>query len=243
MVLTDSKAALAALLLLCSAASASAQSSPFGLSINYVSATGLSGNPLTCVQGGGNALFAPGGALALRRRGRPQQLHCSLRPILTVDDRTAFARLCRHAGSFFYVPKTSGCSSMHGFVTSGSFPAPDAVTAINFNLSAAAWRGGVTGGNQAASRFTTATLTGANFVWVPSAGAIVTFTLGSLAAGANGFFTYNLTGYSPSSGCSSSSHGNSFYLSSSTSAPSAYGIADSAGNYVRDASCGCSSLT
>ena len=129
---------------------------------------------------------------------------------------------------------------MHGFVTSGSFPAGDAVTAISFNLSAAAWRGGVTGGNQAVSRFTTATMTGANFVWVPSAGASVTFTLGSLAAGANGFFTYNLTGYSPSSGCSSSSPGNSFFTSTT---PSAYGIADSAGNYVRDASCSCSSQT
>ena len=125
---------------------------------------------------------------------------------------------------------------MHGFVTSGSFPAPDAVTAINFNLSAAAWRGGVTGGTQAVSRFTTATLTGANFVWVPSAGASVTFTVGSLAANSNGFFTYNLTGYTPSSGCSSSSPGNGFYTSpGSSSTPSAYGIADSASNYVRAA--------
>ena len=65
MVLTDSKAALAALLLLCSAASASAQSSPFGLSFTYVSgATGLSTAAAACAQGGGNALFAPGGALA-----------------------------------------------------------------------------------------------------------------------------------------------------------------------------------
>ena len=129
---------------------------------------------------------------------------------------------------------------MHGFVTAGSFPAPDAVTPISFNISAAAWRGGVTGGTQAVSRFTAGTMTGANFVWVPSAGASATFTVSSLAAASNGFFTYNLTGYTPSSGCSSSSPGNSFFTSTT---PSAYGIADSAGNYVRDASCGCSSLT
>ena len=70
MVLTDSKAALAALLLLCSAASASAQ---FGLSFTYVanSATGLSGNALSCAQGGGNALFSNPGALALRSLREP----------------------------------------------------------------------------------------------------------------------------------------------------------------------------
>ena len=66
MVLTGSKAALAALLLVGSAISVSAQSSPFGLSFTYVSgATGLSTAAAACAQGGGNALFSPGGELAL----------------------------------------------------------------------------------------------------------------------------------------------------------------------------------
>ena len=62
MVLTGCKAALAALLLLCSACSVSAQ---YAVSFTFVagSSTGLTGTALTCALGGGSALFSGGGAL------------------------------------------------------------------------------------------------------------------------------------------------------------------------------------
>jgi hypothetical protein len=62
---SNSKAALAALVLLCSAVgSAHAQ---YAVSFAFVSSTGLTGAALTCAQGGGNALFSGSGA---PRRGR-----------------------------------------------------------------------------------------------------------------------------------------------------------------------------
>ena len=65
--LSSSQAALAALLLLCSACSVSAQepTPAYGVSFTFVagSSTGLTGSALTCAQGGGSALFGPKGAL------------------------------------------------------------------------------------------------------------------------------------------------------------------------------------
>jgi hypothetical protein len=87
---SNSKAALAALVLLCSAVgSARAQ---YAVSFAFVagSSTGLTGAALTCAQGGGNALFSSSGAL--RRGGGLSVLCClacvrpSSRRRLRVDD-------------------------------------------------------------------------------------------------------------------------------------------------------------
>ena len=139
------------------------------------------------------------------------------------------------AGDFFYVPNTPTCPSAHGF-TKNTFPAPDANTAVNYTIQTAAWRGGVSGGDQTLPEYSTATMTGASFVWssAVAAGAAATsatFTIGALAAGANGFATFNLTSYSPST-CSGSVPGDKFSDGTDGVTPY-YLIADASGNYVR----------